>query len=157
MPARPLSPYAVTKHVGELYGFVFNDLFGLETIGLRYFNVFGPRQDPRSQYAAVIPKWIAAMIKNEPVYINGDGETSRDFCYIDNAVQANLLATTSTTVKTGFCVLWRKTARPAQEFPPGESARSTSRRHSAPPCSKACRAGVWWSWRRRAAGSGRVR
>ena len=89
---RPLSPYAVTKYVNELYADVFNKTYGLQSIGLRYFNVFGPRQDPNGAYAAVIPKWIASMIKGEPVYINGDGETSRDFCFIANAVQANLLA-----------------------------------------------------------------
>ena len=92
---KPLSPYAVTKYVNELYADVFGRTYGLEHIGLRYFNVFGPRQDPNGPYAAVIPKWIAAMIAGEPVYINGDGETSRDFCYIDNAVQANLLAATT--------------------------------------------------------------
>jgi len=92
---RPLSPYAVTKYVNELYADVFGRCYGLNTIGLRYFNIFGPRQDPEGAYAAVIPKWIAAMIANQPVYINGDGETSRDFCYIDNAVQANLLAATT--------------------------------------------------------------
>lgn len=89
---KPLSPYAVTKYVNELYADVFSRCYGLETIGLRYFNVFGPRQDPEGAYAAVIPKWIANMIKNEPVYINGTGETSRDFCYISNVVQMNLLA-----------------------------------------------------------------
>ncbi len=89
---KPLSPYAVTKYVNELYADVFGKTYGLESIGLRYFNVFGPRQDPESTYAAVIPKWIASMTKGEPVYINGDGETSRDFCYIANVVQANLLA-----------------------------------------------------------------
>ena len=89
---KPLSPYAVTKYVNELYADVFGKTFGLQSIGLRYFNVFGPRQDPEGAYAAVIPKWIASMIKGEPVYINGDGETSRDFCYIANVVQANLLA-----------------------------------------------------------------
>lgn len=88
----PLSPYAVTKYVNELYADVFARCYGMETVGLRYFNVFGPRQDPDGPYAAVIPKWIAAMIKNEPVHINGDGRTSRDFCYVDNAVQVNLLA-----------------------------------------------------------------
>src|SRR4051812_38409029 len=87
-----LSPYAVTKHVNELYAAVFARCYGLSSIGLRYFNVFGPRQDPDGAYAAVIPKWIAAMIRNETLYINGDGETGRDFCYIDNTVQANLLA-----------------------------------------------------------------
>lgn len=89
---KPLSPYAVTKLVNELYADVFAKTYGFKSIGLRYFNVFGPRQDPDGAYAAVIPKWISAMIKGEPVYINGDGETSRDFCYIGNIVQANLLA-----------------------------------------------------------------
>ena len=93
---KPLSPYAVTKLVNELYADVFARTYGFKTIGLRYFNIFGRRQDPEGAYAAVIPKWIAAMIKNESVYINGDGETSRDFCYIDNTVQANLLAATTT-------------------------------------------------------------
>jgi len=91
----PLSPYAVTKYVNELYGEVFARCYGFKTIGLRYFNIFGPRQDPEGAYAAVIPKWIAGMIKNQPIYVNGDGETSRDFCYIDNTVQANLLAATT--------------------------------------------------------------
>jgi UDP-N-acetylglucosamine 4-epimerase len=89
---KPLSPYAVTKYVNEIYADVFGRTYGLQSIGLRYFNVFGPRQDPKGAYAAVIPKWISSMIKGEPVYINGDGETSRDFCYIENTVQANLLA-----------------------------------------------------------------
>jgi UDP-N-acetylglucosamine 4-epimerase len=88
----PLSPYAVTKYVNELYADVFSRCYGFKSIGLRYFNIFGPRQDPDGAYAAVIPKWVANMIKSENVYINGDGKTSRDFCYIDNAVQANLLA-----------------------------------------------------------------
>ena len=92
---KPLSPYAVTKYVNELYADVFARAYGFNTIGLRYFNIFGKRQDPNGAYAAVIPKWIASMIKHEPVYINGDGETSRDFCYIDNTVQANLLAATT--------------------------------------------------------------
>jgi UDP-N-acetylglucosamine 4-epimerase len=91
----PLSPYAVTKYVNELYADVFARCYGFPSIGLRYFNIFGRRQDPEGAYAAVIPRWIKAMIHNEPVYINGDGETSRDFCYIDNAVQANLLAATT--------------------------------------------------------------
>jgi UDP-N-acetylglucosamine 4-epimerase len=92
---KPLSPYAVTKLVNELYASVFARSYGFNTIGLRYFNVFGPRQDPNGAYAAVIPKWIDALIKDEPVYINGDGETSRDFCFVSNAVQANLLAATT--------------------------------------------------------------
>jgi UDP-N-acetylglucosamine 4-epimerase len=91
---RPLSPYAVTKYANELYADVFARCYGMSTIGLRYFNIFGPRQDPEGAYAAVIPKWIAQFIGGEPVYINGDGETSRDFCYVENAVQANLLAAT---------------------------------------------------------------
>ena len=89
-----LSPYAVSKRVNELYAEVFSRCYGMECIGLRYFNVFGPRQDPNGAYAAVIPRWIAAMIEGKPVEINGDGETSRDFCYVANAVQANLLAAT---------------------------------------------------------------
>jgi UDP-N-acetylglucosamine 4-epimerase len=88
----PLSPYAVTKYVNELYADVFGRTYGMESIGLRYFNVFGPRQDPNGAYAAVIPKWVAALIRNEELRINGDGETSRDFCYVDNVVQVNLLA-----------------------------------------------------------------
>lgn len=89
---RPLSPYAVTKFVNELYADVFARSYGLGSIGLRYFNVFGKRQDPEGAYAAVIPKWIGAMIRGEDVVINGDGQTSRDFCHIDNVVQANILA-----------------------------------------------------------------
>ena len=92
---KPLSPYAVTKYVNELYADVFARAYGFNSIGLRYFNIFGKRQDPNGGYAAVIPKWIASLINNHPIYINGDGETSRDFCYIDNAVQANLLAATA--------------------------------------------------------------
>ncbi len=88
----PLSPYALTKLIDEQYAAVFGRCYGLETIGLRYFNVFGPRQDPEGDYAAVIPKWIAAMLGGAPVCINGDGETSRDFCYVENVVQANVLA-----------------------------------------------------------------
>ena len=94
---KPLSPYAVTKYVNELYADVFARTYGFNAIGLRYFNVFGPRQDPDGAYAAVIPKWIASMIKGEPVYINGDGETSRDFCFIKNVCQINLLAATCET------------------------------------------------------------
>ena len=91
----PLSPYAVTKLVNELYANVFSKTYGFKTIGLRYFNVFGKRQDPSGAYAAVIPKWVAAILNDEDVFINGDGETSRDFCYIDNTVQMNLLAATT--------------------------------------------------------------
>lgn len=94
----PLSPYAVTKYVNELYAEVFARTYGFESIGLRYFNVFGRRQDPDGAYAAVIPKWTAAMIAGDDVYINGDGETSRDFCYIDNTVQANILAATTSNL-----------------------------------------------------------
>lgn len=93
---KPLSPYAVTKYVNELYADVFGRCYGTPSIGLRYFNVFGPRQDPDGAYAAVIPKWAAAMLRGEAVRIHGDGQTSRDFCYIANTVQANLLAATVT-------------------------------------------------------------
>jgi UDP-N-acetylglucosamine 4-epimerase len=92
---RPLSPYAVTKLADELYAAVYGELHGMATVGLRYFNVFGPRQDPEGAYAAVIPKWVAAMIRGDTVRINGSGETSRDFCYVQNVVQANLLAATT--------------------------------------------------------------
>lgn len=91
----PLSPYAVTKYVNELYADVFARTYDFKSIGLRYFNVFGKRQDPNGAYAAVIPKWIAAMIKGEEIFINGDGETSRDFCFIENTIQANILAATA--------------------------------------------------------------
>ena len=89
---KPLSPYAVTKYVNELYADVFSRSYGFNSVGLRYFNVFGKRQDPNGAYAAVIPKWIASMVRKEEVLVNGDGETSRDFCFVDNAVQANILA-----------------------------------------------------------------
>lgn len=89
---KPLSPYAVTKYVNELYADVFSRAYGLSLVGLRYFNVFGPRQDPDGAYAAVIPKWISSVLSGIPIFINGDGSTSRDFCYIKNVVQANLLA-----------------------------------------------------------------
>jgi UDP-N-acetylglucosamine 4-epimerase len=92
---KPLSPYAVTKYVNELYADVFARTYGFKTVGLRYFNVFGKRQDPNGVYAAVIPKWAASLLQGEKVMINGDGETSRDFCYVDNAVQANILAATA--------------------------------------------------------------
>lgn len=92
---KPLSPYAVTKYVNELYAEVFSLAFNLEVIGLRYFNVFGPRQDPEGAYAAVIPRWFGAVMEGDSCHIHGDGETSRDFCYIDNVVQANLLAATA--------------------------------------------------------------
>ena len=92
---RPLSPYAVTKYVNELYAEVFSRSYGIQTIGLRYFNVFGPRQDPDGAYAAVIPRWIASLIKGEELFINGTGETSRDFCFVENVVQMNILAATA--------------------------------------------------------------
>ncbi|MDA5133704.1 NAD-dependent epimerase/dehydratase family protein [Psychrobacter sp. ANT_H3] len=92
---KPLSPYAVTKYVNELYAEVFARTYGFHTIGLRYFNIFGKRQTPDGAYAAVIPKWTAAMIRGDDVYINGDGDTSRDFNFIENAVQANILAATA--------------------------------------------------------------
>ena len=89
---KPLSPYAVTKYVNELYADVFHKAYGVNSVGLRYFNVFGPRQDPDGAYAAVIPKWIDKILQNEPLIVNGDGTTSRDFCYIENVIQANILA-----------------------------------------------------------------
>jgi len=92
---QPLSPYAATKAMNEVYANTFARAYNFESVGLRYFNVFGPRQDPDGAYAAVIPKWIAAILKREPVLINGDGETSRDFCFVENVVQANLLAATT--------------------------------------------------------------
>ncbi len=88
----PLSPYAVTKYLDELYSSVFTRTYAMQTIGLRYFNVFGPRQDPNGAYAAVIPNWAQRISRGEPCHINGDGETTRDFCYIANVVQANLRA-----------------------------------------------------------------
>lgn len=93
---RPLSPYAVTKYVNELYADVFHRTYGFESVGLRYFNVFGPRQDPQGAYAAVIPRWFGRLMSQQACQIHGDGETSRDFCYIDNVVQANLLSALST-------------------------------------------------------------
>jgi len=96
---KPLSPYAVTKYVNELYADVFNKSYGFSSIGLRYINVFGKRQTPFSTYAAVIPKWINSMIENEEIFINGDGKTSRDFCFVENAIQANILAATTTNPK----------------------------------------------------------
>jgi UDP-N-acetylglucosamine 4-epimerase len=98
---KPLSPYAVTKYVNELYADVFSRSYGFHCVGLRYFNVFGKRQNPNGAYAAVIPKWAGSLLKGEPVYINGDGETSRDFCYIENAIQANLLAATTSHAELG--------------------------------------------------------
>ncbi len=92
---KPLSPYAVTKYVNELYADVFNRCYDIKPIGLRYFNIFGRRQDPNGAYAAVIPKWFAGLMAKEEIFINGDGTTSRDFCYIDNCVQANIMAATA--------------------------------------------------------------
>ncbi len=100
MPVNPLSPYAVTKATGEFYCRVFHDIYGLKTASLRYFNVFGPKQDPNSQYAAVIPKFIYAIMNNEPPVIFGDGEQSRDFSYVKHVVDANILACESD--KTGI-------------------------------------------------------
>ena len=91
----PLSPYAITKKVNELYASVFSNLYDMEIVGLRYFNVFGPRQDPNGSYAAVIPKWVGQLLNGETCTVYGDGETSRDFCYVKNVVQANILAATS--------------------------------------------------------------
>jgi UDP-N-acetylglucosamine/UDP-N-acetylgalactosamine 4-epimerase len=92
-----LSPYAATKHINEVYASVFQRTYGIETVGLRYFNVFGPRQDPNGAYAAVIPRWMAALVEGKPCLINGDGSTSRDFCFVANAVQANLRAALTQT------------------------------------------------------------
>ena len=94
---RVLSPYAATKHINEVYASVFQRMYGIEIIGLRYFNVFGPRQDPNGAYAAVIPRWMAALLSGQPCLINGDGSTSRDFCFVANAVQANLRAALTLT------------------------------------------------------------
>jgi UDP-N-acetylglucosamine 4-epimerase len=96
----PLSPYAATKLMDEVYAQMFGRAYGLATVGLRYFNVFGPRQDPEGGYAAVIPKWVAALLQREPIYINGDGETTRDFCYIADIVQANILGATVTKAES---------------------------------------------------------
>ncbi len=97
MTPRPMSPYAVSKLTGEQYVTVFGRLFGMETVSLRYFNVFGPRQDPKSEYAAVIPRFVTRMLRGERPQVNGDGETSRDFCFIENVVSANLLAAKART------------------------------------------------------------
>jgi len=96
MIGRPLSPYAVTKQANEMYADIFARAYGFSSIGLRYFNIFGPRQDPEGAYAAVIPKWFAGLLRGEDVFINGDGETSRDFCFVENAIQANILAALAT-------------------------------------------------------------
>ena len=96
---KPLSPYAITKYVNELYADIFSKTYGLETIGLRYFNVFGRKQDPNGAYAAVIPKFVNQLMKGESPVINGDGNYSRDFTYIDNVIQANLLSLVTTNEK----------------------------------------------------------
>lgn len=98
---KPLSPYALTKYVNELYAEVFHKTYGFKATGLRYFNVFGKRQDPSGAYAAVIPSWTASLIKNSKVYINGDGQTSRDFCFVENAIQMNILAATAPDTARG--------------------------------------------------------
>jgi nucleoside-diphosphate-sugar epimerase len=103
MPPSPLSPYALQKFVGERYCKVYHDLYGLETVSLRYFNVFGPAQDPNSEYSAVIPKFIMNLLANQSITINGDGEQSRDFTFIDNVVEANLLALTATNAAGQMC------------------------------------------------------
>lgn len=156
---KPLSPYAVTKYVNELYADVFARTYGFRCIGLRYFNVFGPRQDPDGAYAAVIPKWTAAMIKDQEIFVNGDGETSRDFCYVANAVQANILAATVTDVsalnevynvavsgRTTLNVLFREIAAalrengvPCNRVPVYRDFRKGDVRHSQADISKARR------------------
>ena len=124
---RPLSPYAVTKYVDELYADVFARCYGMEATGLRYFNVFGSRQDPEGAYAAVIPRWVDAMLRGASVVIHGDGETSRDFCHVANVVQANLLAATSVRRRRHQRGLQRRRRRPhvAQR-----TARDVARTHS---------------------------
>lgn len=153
----PLSPYAVTKYVNELYAGVFARTNGFKCIGLRYFNVFGKRQDPDGAYAAVIPKWTAALLKGETVFVNGDGETSRDFCYIDNTVQMNILAATApddakdqvynvavgdrTTLNTLFAAIRQSLlvegATVAQQQPEYRDFRAGDVRHSQADISKA--------------------
>jgi len=153
---KPLSPYAVTKYVNELYAEVFSKCYGFDTIGLRYFNVFGPRQDPNGAYAAVIPKWVSSLLTGEQVFINGDGETSRDFSYVQNAIQANLLAATSTpearnhvynmavgdrtTLKQLFCLIRDNLVAfgvPASVEPEYRDFRAADVRHSLADTSKA--------------------
>jgi nucleoside-diphosphate-sugar epimerase len=101
MPTQPLSPYAASKLTGEHLMRIFAQLYGIETVSLRYFNVFGPRQDPKSEYAAVIPKFITAALRKERAVVFGDGEQTRDFCFIDNAVRANLLAASTSSKLQG--------------------------------------------------------
>lgn len=154
---RPLSPYAVTKLVNELYAEVFGRNYGFPSIGLRYFNVFGPRQDPDGAYAAVIPKWFDALLHGRPVHINGDGETSRDFCFVENVVQVNLLAALaepaamnqvynvafgqSTTLNQLFQLIVENLAaldrQPAQATPVYQGFRAGDVRHSLADITKA--------------------
>ncbi len=155
-----LSPYAVTKLTNELYAATFQRVYGIETLGLRYFNVFGPRQDPNGPYAAVMPRWFAGLLRGEPVFINGDGETSRDFCYVANAVQANLLAGTVTDksatgqvynvaigARTSLNQLYALIRREVARFRPQAASmepvyrefRAGDIRHSLADVSKACR------------------
>ncbi len=156
---RPLSPYAVTKYVDELYADVFARCYGMAPVGLRYFNVFGRRQDPEGAYAAVIPQWFKGLIRGETVHVNGDGETSRDFCYIDNVVQANLLASFAseearnqvynvafgqrTTLNELFALIRDEVARhrsgPLQQSPERRDFRPGDVRHSLADVSKARR------------------
>jgi UDP-glucose 4-epimerase len=103
MPAKPLSPYALQKFAGEQYCRIYQELYGLETVGLRYFNVFGPEQDPHSEYSAVVPKFVTALLAGRPITIHGDGEQSRDFTYIDNVVEANLLSLNAPKVAGALC------------------------------------------------------
>ncbi|NML86963.1 NAD-dependent epimerase/dehydratase family protein [Polaromonas sp.] len=121
---KPLSPYAVTKYVNELYADVFARCYGFNAIGLRYFNVFGPRQDPEGAYAAVIPKWTAALLQGDAVHVNGDGETSRDFCFVANAVQANLLAATAAVPPAAAIASPLTGSEPAQTSQPIAPAES---------------------------------
>ncbi|MCC8194959.1 MAG: SDR family oxidoreductase [Deltaproteobacteria bacterium] len=143
---RPLSPYAVTKYVNELYAGVFASAYGVKSIGLRYFNVFGKRQDPQGAYAAVIPLWFAALLKGGRVRIYGDGETSRDFCYIDNCVQANILAATAER-EEAFGQVYnvaygeRTTLNELFTYIRGEAARFTPEAAEAEPAYAAFRAG----------------
>ncbi|MGD0233437.1 MAG: NAD-dependent epimerase/dehydratase family protein [Syntrophorhabdales bacterium] len=157
---RPLSPYAVTKQMNEAYAEVFAKVYGFQNIGLRYFNVFGPRQDPNGPYAAVIPKWFAGLSKGEEIFVYGDGETSRDFCYVENVVQANLLAACTdaydalnqvyniafgerTTLNELFHLIRKNLARlsprPIQAHPAYRDFRAGDIRHSHADISKAKR------------------
>jgi UDP-N-acetylglucosamine 4-epimerase len=157
---KPLSPYAVTKYVNELYAGVFASAYGMRSIGLRYFNIFGQRQDPEGAYAAVIPQWFAGILRGDQVYINGDGETSRDFCFIENCVQANILAACaesdeawnqvynvacgeSTTLNELFALIREEVARHKPEAASAQAAyrdfRAGDVRHSLADISKARR------------------